>query len=453
VAGWVAENNAPIIVPDVRNDPRFFGGVDARTGFITRALACVPVRLGSQPLGVIEVVNPASGTFDPETLEQLDSLASLAGTAIAQARRVAEIQAAEHRFMGLFEDSLDPILISDLDGNVTDANRQAAAFFGWPRAELVGRRIPQLHRTGTAALGAGRYAPLLAGQPISYQARLLTRAGAVVPVEVHGKLIERGGQQFVQWVHHDLSERLALEELRNDLMSMIVHDLRSPLGNILSSLDLMQGALHAGDQPLLASLFSIALRAATRLSRLVDSLLDLRRLEAGEGLLNRAPADLGQVLDEALEAVQPMAAAKGLSLRRAAGPALPVLPLDAELVRRVVVNLLDNAVKYTPPAGAITLSAAIAPQQMIISVRDTGPGVPTEDQDRIFDKFARVHRQAAPKGLGLGLAFCKLAVEAHGGRIWVDSGPDGGATFQFTLPRAAVPVALSPAASPSAVGD
>jgi PAS domain S-box-containing protein len=453
VAGWVAENNAPIIVPDVRNDPRFFGGVDARTGFITRALACVPVRLGSQPLGVIEVVNPASGTFDPETLEQLDSLASLAGTAIAQARRVAEIQAAEHRFMGLFEDSLDPILISDLDGNVTDANRQAAAFFGWPRAELVGRRIPQLHRTGTAALGAGRYAPLLAGQPISYQARLLTRAGAVVPVEVHGKLIERGGQQFVQWVHHDLSERLALEELRNDLMSMIVHDLRSPLGNILSSLDLMQGALHAGDQPLLASLFSIALRAATRLSRLVDSLLDLRRLEAGEGLLNRAPADLGQVLDEALEAVQPMAAAKGLSLRRAAGPALPVLPLDAELVRRVVVNLLDNAVKYTPPAGAITLSAAIAPQQVIISVRDTGPGVPTEDQDRIFDKFARVHRQAAPKGLGLGLAFCKLAVEAHGGRIWVDSGPDGGATFQFTLPRAAVPVALSPAASPSAVGD
>jgi GAF domain-containing protein len=100
IAGWVAQHNAPIIVPDVRRDPRFFGGVDARTGFVTRALACVPIRIGSQPIGVIEVVNPASGGFDHETLEQLDSLASLAGTAIAQARRVAEIQAAEMRFVG-----------------------------------------------------------------------------------------------------------------------------------------------------------------------------------------------------------------------------------------------------------------------------------------------------------------------------------------------------------------
>lgn len=451
VAGWVAQNNEPIVVPDVRSDPRFFGGVDARTGFVTKALACVPIRIGNVPIGVIEAVNPASGAFDPETLEQLDSLASLAGTAIAQARRVAELQAAENRFVGLFEDSLDPILISDLDGRISDVNRQASAVFGFTRQELIGRRVTQLHRVRTDSLASGRYAPLLNGQPISYETRILTRAGLEVPVEVHAKLIERGGQQFIQWVQHDLSERLALEELRNDLMSMIIHDLRSPLGNILSSLDLMAGALQADDKPLLTSLFSIATRAATRLSRLVDSLLDLRRLEAGEVLLNRAPADLGEVLAEALEQAQPMAAAKGLQLRRAPGADLPVLPMDVELVRRVVINLLDNAVKYTPPSGAITLSAAPAPTQVIISVRDTGPGVAAEDQGRIFDKFARVQRQAAPKGLGLGLAFCKLAVEAHGGRIWVESGPAGGATFHFTLPRVGALAALAPAANPGLV--
>lgn len=448
IAGWVALNNEPIIVPDVRSDPRFFEGVDARTGFVTKALACVPIRIGNRAIGVIEAVNPASGAFDPETLEQLDSLASLAGTAIAQARRVAELQAAENRFVGLFEDSVDPILISDLDGNISDVNRQASAFFGYARQELVGRRITHLHRVRTDSLKSGRYTPLLNGQPINYETRIMTRAGVEVPVEVHAKLIERGGQQFIQWVQHDLSERLALEELRNDLMSMIIHDLRSPLGNILSSLDLMGSALQADDKPLLTSLFSIATRAATRLSRLVDSLLDLRRLEAGEVQLNRAPADLGEVLTEALEQVQPMAAAKGLQLRRAPGPDLPVLPLDVELVRRVVINLLDNAVKYTPPAGAITLSAAPAPTQVIISVHDTGPGVLAEDQARIFDKFARVQRQAAPKGLGLGLAFCKLAVEAHGGRIWVESGLDGGATFHFILPREGALAALAPAANP-----
>lgn len=453
IAGWVAQNNEAIVVPDVRNDPRFFGGVDARTGFVTRALACVPIRIGNVPIGVIEVVNPASGSFDPETLEQLDSLASLAGTAIAQARRVAEIQAAEMRFVGLFEDSLDPILISDLDGVITDVNRQAAAFFGYTRAELVGRRITQLHKVRTDSLTSGRYKPLLTGEPITFQTRITTRAGVEVPVEVYGKLIERGGQQFIQWVQHDLSERLALEELRNDLMSMIVHDLRSPLGNILSSLDLMANALQAGDKALLTSLFSIALRAASRLSRLVDSLLDLRRLEAGDVQLNRAPVDLGELLGEALEMVQPMAVAKGLHLRRLPNPGLPMLHLDVELVRRVVVNLLDNAIKYTPAAGTITLSGAAAPQQVIISVRDTGPGVQPDDQHRIFDKFARVQRQAAPKGLGLGLAFCKLAVEAHGGRIWVESGPEGGATFHFTLPRAALTTPLSPPAGVASVGD
>jgi signal transduction histidine kinase len=199
----------------------------------------------------------------------------------------------------------------------------------------------------------------------------------------------------------------------------------------------MNGALQAGDTALLNSLFSIAHRAASRLSRLVDSLPDLRRLESGEVRLNRAPADLDAVLIEALEQVQPNAQAKGLSLARVPGPALPVVPVDAELVRRVVTNLLDNAVKYTPSTGTITLSGAAVPHQVTVTVRDTGPGVPPEEQQRIFDKFTRVQRQSTPQGLGLGLAFCKLAVEAHGGRIWVESGPEGGAAFHFTLPRTA----------------
>jgi signal transduction histidine kinase len=231
---------------------------------------------------------------------------------------------------------------------------------------------------------------------------------------------------------------------------MIIHDLRSPLGNILSSLDLMNGALQADDDALVVSLHSIALRAASRLSRLVDSLLDLRRLESGEVQLNRAPADLNVVLTEALEQVQSMAAAKGLRLQRAAAPDLPVLPMDVELVRRVVVNLLDNAVKYTPSGGTITLSGAAGPQQVTLSVHDTGPGVPAEDQHRIFDKFARVQRTATPKGLGLGLAFCRLAVEAHGGRIWVENDPAGGAAFHFTLPRTAATQARDVPRSPAA---
>src|SRR5205807_9542587 len=138
---WVFLNNEPIIVPDVHAETRFFSGLDERTGFTTRALACVPVRIHNRPIGVIEVVNPDSGRFDADTLSLLDSLASLAGTAIMQAQRVDELRAAENRFSGLFEDSLDPILITNLEGIITDANRRSGAFFGFARAELTGMRV------------------------------------------------------------------------------------------------------------------------------------------------------------------------------------------------------------------------------------------------------------------------------------------------------------------------
>jgi NtrC-family two-component system sensor histidine kinase KinB len=433
VAGWVAAHNEPIIVPDVRADERFFSGVDERTGFVTRALACVPVRIQNRPIGVIEVVNPASGRFDSDTLHLLDSLASLAGTAIMQARRVDELRAAENRFAGLFEDSLDPILITNLEGVITDANRRASEFFGFGRAELVGMRVTTLHRVHTNSLDAGRYTPLLGGQAISFQTHIATRAGKEVPVEVHAKLIERGEEKFIHWIQHDLSDRVALEELRNDLMSMIIHDLRSPLGNIMSSLDILRSTLPDDDE-MLNTLLSIAGRAASRLSRLVDSLLDLRRLESGEIRLNRVAVNTVALLNEAVEQVQPTAEAKGIQLVTTVPVTPPILPVDVDLIRRVMINLLDNAVKYTPRAGKIVTRLKSEPDQLTVSVRDTGPGIPAGEHQRIFDKFARVQREASAQGLGLGLAFCKLAVEAHGGRIWADSEREDGATFSFTLP-------------------
>jgi len=224
-----------------------------------------------------------------------------------------------------------------------------------------------------------------------------------------------------------------VEELRDDLLSMIVHDLRSPLGNITSSLEMLQDSLLPGD-PALPVLLSVAMRSAERLSRLVDSLLDLSRLEAGEMGLNRAPTDLNALLAEAVEQVQTVAEAREIQLRLEAAPHLPAVTVDTDMIRRVIINLLDNAVKYTPRSGRVTLTAQPGPDQVAISVHDTGPGVPPEEQHRIFDKFTSVQREGTPKGLGLGLAFCKMAVEAHGGRIWVESARGAGATLSFTLP-------------------
>jgi PAS domain S-box-containing protein len=436
ISGWVAQNNQPALVPDVTTDRRFVRVVDQHTGYLTRAVACVPIQIQNRVIGIIEVINPLD-SFGPETLNVLNSLATLAGTAIVHSQTFSELQAAEARFVGLFQDSIDPILITNLDGIITDANRKAESFFGYSREELIGLKITRVHRTGTGFLGSDRFRSLTGGKEITYQTRITTKSGAEVPMEVHAKAIRRGGQEFIQWLQHDLSERMALEELRQDMISMIVHDLRNPLGNIISSLDVLKnsvGQLEEAPQALL----TIATRSAARLSRLVDSLLDLRRLEAGQVVLSKSQTNLNTLVAEAVAEVQPAAEGKETVLSNEVPPRLPYVTIDADMVRRVLINLLDNAVKYTPRGGRVTVTAKATIKDVTLSVRDSGPGIPPAEHTRIFNKFARLERgrDSAPKGLGLGLAFCRLAVEAHGGAIGVESTLGRGATFSFTLPLA-----------------
>ncbi len=437
IVGWVAQQGQPIVVPDVSQDQHFLQTVDANTGYHTRAVACVPINLQDQIIGVIQVINPLDGVFDADTVNVLTSLASLAGTAIARAQWVAELQVAESRYAGLFEDSIDPILITDLNGLITDANHTATIFFGYERNELVGQRITRLHRMGTAFLGSDRFQSLKSGKALNYQTRITTKTNAEIMVEVHAKLIQRRGQEFIQWIQRDLTEHLQLEEMRNDLISMIVHDLRSPLGNVMSSLEVVQASLPLENE-IEHTLLSIAARSASRLSRLIDSLLDIRRLEEGQVNLNKEQTNLSALIVEAVEQVETNAKDKGLFIKNEVSPRLPYVDVDTDMVRRVIINLIENAIKYTPTdGGTITLQAKAGPQEITFSVRDTGPGIPRAEHTRIFDKFERLNQVAAPKGLGLGLAFCKLAIEAHGGRIWVESRAGQGATFSLTLPFSA----------------
>jgi signal transduction histidine kinase len=130
-----------------------------------------------------------------------------------------------------------------------------------------------------------------------------------------------------------------------------------------------------------------------------------------------------------------VAEAKGHLLQFAFAPGdLPQINMDADMIRRVLINLLENAIKYTRSGGRIIVSARPQPAQVLISVADTGPGIPAAEHQRIFEKFSRIQEDGRPKGLGLGLAFCRLAIDAHNGRIWVESQEGQGSTFLFTLP-------------------
>ncbi len=214
---------------------------------------------------------------------------------------------------------------------------------------------------------------------------------------------------------------------------MIFHDLRSPLGNVMSSLEMLQESIPDDDE-MLHSILSIANRSSRRLSRLIESLLDLGQLEAGQAVLHQEEASIEALVREAVEEVEPLAEAKNHNLKVAIEPDLPQIEIDVDMIRRVIINLLENAIKYTRSGGEIDVSLERDNGWAQISVQDNGPGISAQNQQQIFEKFSRIHHEGRPKGLGLGLAFCRLAVNAHGGDIWLESEEGEGSTFTFSLP-------------------
>jgi len=231
----------------------------------------------------------------------------------------------------------------------------------------------------------------------------------------------------------------AAESMRDDLVSMIVHDLRSPLTAILANLDLLKRLLAQPDRREEQVRFLRGAHdSAQRMNEMVGGLLDVSKLEAGRLRPNLRPVSATALLQERREAFAGKAAAeeKEISLRIADN--LPPLLADETLIQRVLDNLISNALKYTHRGGQVALSAWGNGTAVLFSVSDDGEGVPPAFADRIFDKFVQVTDEAGNsrrQGSGLGLAFCKLVVEAHGGRIWLESQPElGGSQFTFILP-------------------
>jgi two-component system, NtrC family, sensor histidine kinase KinB len=434
VAGWVAQQGQAVIVPNAYEDPRFYPEIDRRTGFITRAIACSPIISQGQVIGILEAINPRQGAFDQDSLLLLNGVSNLAGKAIHHAQLFERLQAAHQRYRELFEDSIDPIVVTDWDGHILEANRQAKLTIGRTEEDLRHMLIGEIHRVDQNKIGAS-YEELASGKTISYESALFVRDRQDIPVQVYARKVQIEGVSHLQWILRDVTERKDLDNLREELLSMIYHDLRSPLGNIVSSLDVLDTLLPENGDNTPRSLLNIAMRSTDRIQRLTNSLLDINRLEAGQPVANLQAISVDGLIHDAVEAVIPMSLTKEQRISIIAEN-LPAVLADGDMIRRVMINLLENAVKYSPANGVIRLGADLDQGRVTIWVQDDGPGIPSHERERIFEKFTRLREKDGPKGLGLGLAYCRLAVLAHGGRIWAESLQGNGSTFKFTLPVA-----------------
>ena len=296
------------------------------------------------------------------------------------------------------------------------------------------------------------WAALRQGLAAVTSGRELFAAGELNEISVHTRAVEwtaltalgsgdsRGGALLVL---RDISEAKESEQLRQDLTNMIVHDLRSPLSSVMASIDLLVRGVSGDLNSTQHSVLNIAYASSLQMLEMINTLLDISRLEAGRMPVEPERCTIRPLVERAVERLAPLAQDRNQVIQSDIPDDLPPVWGDGELIGRALQNLVANALKFSGRGSSVLVRATAAGHGqaneagagfVTVSVSDRGIGIAPKDQEKIFTKFGQVGERRG--GTGLGLTFCKLVVETHGGVIWVESVPSEGSTFFFTLPVA-----------------
>jgi two-component system phosphate regulon sensor histidine kinase PhoR len=329
----------------------------------------------------------------------------------------------------------DGVVIVDADGQVQLLNPTTERMFGVIEASAMGHSLAEVLRHHQLVELWQRCLDTGELQEINLELGLkrLSIQSAAIPL---GQALP--GSTLL--IFHDVTRLRQLETIRRDFISNISHELRTPLASLKALAETVQETIS--DDPPAAKRFVLRMETEVdALSLMVSELLELNRIESGRVPLQFKPVAPEAILSSAVERLRLQAVRANLQIEVDCPQNLPHVLADPPRIEQVVVNLLHNAIKFTPPGGVIRLAAgqdqtAEPAQRIIFSVQDTGIGISADDLPRIFERFFKADRARSGGGTGLGLAISRHLVEAHGGKIWVESDEGKGSTFYFTLPVA-----------------
>lgn len=381
------------------------------------------------------------------------------GRDITEHRAAMEaLRTSEFRFASIVDIAADAIVSVDDEQVITLFNQGAERIFGYTAAEVIGKPLdlllpPDVHeihrehirhfsRTGESARRMGERS----------EVRGRRKNGEIFPAEASISKFDLGERRVFTAVLRDITDRRAAEQerarlldaersaraaaevalrTRDEVLAVVSHDLRNPLSVIDMCAASLSDKLPPDDAA--HSLVRTIESSTAWMNRLIEDLLDVARVEAGRLALERNPHDLVRVISEATMMLEPLIAEKSLTLREELPDYLPRANVDSRRIVQVLENLVSNAVKHTAAGGEIRIHAEATNGEILVSVRDTGSGIPSENLPHLFDRFWQA-RGARRGGAGLGLAIAKGIVEAHGGRMWVESELGSGSLFGFSIP-------------------
>ena len=406
-----------------------------------RAFAGIPLLYQGQSLGAISLVarEPRSSSAYDQAL--LGAIGQQIAGAVTNARWFQAALVGRSRLQALINSSRDGIILVGTNGRILIMNA--------PALELL--RLPGLPQEWLERSLRDTLTLLRIFAPTAFRAAMAevrrVRRGNGPPGEGETEV----PPHTVRWVSlpvmtgtrpqgqlivlYDVTDERTVERLREDMTHTMVHDLRNPLGSIYSALEMVTEEMLGDVLPDQLEVLQVAQHSAHRMLELINAILDVSRLESGRMPLEQRAFSLADLVSESLKAQTALADNKNIRLESSVSSELPQVWADADILARVLQNLIGNAIKFTPAGGVVSVTVRCEEQarrtRLSVQVSDTGPGIPPEIQSRLFQKF--VSGRQEERGSGLGLAFCKLAVEAHGERIWVESTPGQGTTFTFSL--------------------
>ncbi len=444
---------SPLIaaIPDLeRSDPAAVPSFDRKMRMLVQAsglglthAVALPMGVGSDFLGSVLIFRSGGATFSLNDRQILRSFADQAAIAVHNAQLYRQVKQEKQRLDAILENSADGVMILTPGHRVTVFNQALSRMTGLSPADAIGRehddvvKLTGLTTELNLSQAGARGWPLPGSPPLYVEGDLDRPNGSRLSIGITYAPLWGSDGRLVNIIAdvRDITRFREAEEMKSTFISVISHELKTPVALIKGYAGTLRREDAHWDAETLDESLAVIEEESDRLNGLINNLLDASRLQAGALELETGLVALDELAVSMVDKFRTQTSAHMLITDFP--PDFPAVPGDEERLRQVLANLLNNALKYSQDGGTIRVSGRVQPEQVVISVEDEGIGLAPEEQERVFQPFTRVDNALSRKtqGVGLGLYLVRAIVEAHGGRVWVESAPGQGAAFLVSLPR------------------